>query len=94
MRSAPPAVTPAPEAAPRGNQRRKLTFKEKAELVRLPDQIAAAERERDEIYRELADRDFLRNGEAVARAKARLEALIAETEALTARWLDLESASG
>jgi ATP-binding cassette subfamily F protein uup len=89
-----PVVRRAAGPAPKGDGGRKLSFKEKAELGRLPDQIAAAELERDELYRQLADRTFLRNGEAVARAKARLEALIVETEALTARWLDLESVGG
>ena len=79
------------KAAPKKDKVRKLSVKEKAELGRLPDKIDAAERERDELYQQLADSNFLRNGQAVARAKARLESLIVETDALTARWLELAS---
>ena len=85
------ATVPIAKATPKVVRSRKLSFKEKAELGRLPDKIEAAEQERDELYRKLADANFLRNGDAVARAKARLEALITETDALTARWVELES---
>ena len=68
-----------------------MSLKEKAELERLPEKIEGAERERDDLYAKLADANFLRNGVEVARAKARLEALIGEADALMARWVELEA---
>ena len=83
-----------PKAAPKKERLRKISIKEKAELGRLPEKIEAAERERDELYQKLADANFLRNGQAVAQAKARLEALIGETDALMGRWAELEALAG
>ena len=85
------APVPAVKAAPKKEKVRKISVKETAELGRLPEKIEMAERERDELYQKLADTNFLRNGQAVAKAKARLEALIAETDALMARWAELEA---
>jgi len=86
--AAPAAVS---ETTPKLAKPRKMSLKEKAELERLPEKIEGAERERDELYAKLADANFLRNGQEVARAKARLEALIGEADALMARWVELEA---
>ena len=87
----PVRATAAPSQAKRKTARtRKLTFKENTELADLPAKIETIEREREGLYRSLADRLFLRDGDAVARAKARLEAIGADIETLTARWVELE----
>jgi ATP-binding cassette subfamily F protein uup len=84
---------PAPKAVatPRAAKARKLSFKEADELKKLPARIEAVERERDDLYRQLADTTFLRDGAAVARVKARLEVIGPEIDRLTARWVELES---
>ena len=78
-----------PEPAPR--RKKGLSFKEARELEGLPDRIDRFERERDQLFVSLADRDFLRDGAATAAAKARLATLHAELAALTTRWETLES---
>ncbi|MDF1504226.1 ATP-binding cassette domain-containing protein [Roseisolibacter sp. H3M3-2] len=86
-----PAPAPTAPAAPKGERKRKLSFKETHELAALPDRIDAAERERDALYARLGDPATLRDGAATAEAKARLEALEGELQALTARWEELET---
>ena len=83
-------VAPLP-ATPREAKKRKLSFKERGELESLPDQIDAKEREREQVYLSLADPALLRDGAAVADARARLAALEVEIGALTARWEALET---
>jgi len=85
-RKAPPSAPP-----PRKERGRRLTFKETAELAELPDRIDTLERERDALYASLADVAVLRDGAAVAAAKARLDAVNAEIESLTLRWEALET---
>jgi len=90
----PVPAKPAPSAPPRAqrtDRKRRLTFAESKELAALPDRIDALERERDALYASLADPAFLRDGAAVAEAKARLAALDAEIPALTERWEALET---
>jgi ATP-binding cassette subfamily F protein uup len=89
-RSAPPKPAPAAPTA-RKERPRRLTFRETAELRDLPDRIDALEGERAALYASLADPAVLRDGEAVAAAKARLAAVDLEIEALTARWEELET---
>jgi ATP-binding cassette subfamily F protein uup len=84
----PKAEPPSPARAPK---KRKLTFKETTELAALPTRIDESERERERIYASLADAAFLRDGAAVADAKARLVALETEIEQLIARWEELET---
>ncbi|MBX3148005.1 MAG: ATP-binding cassette domain-containing protein [Gemmatimonadales bacterium] len=88
------AVAPAKPAAakpePMPPRRRKLSFRETRELEGLPDRIDALEQERDELYRSLADAEFLKNGSATAAAKARLTAIDGELAAAVARWEELE----
>jgi ATP-binding cassette subfamily F protein uup len=91
-----PAAAPQgaePARRDRADRRRGLSFKEQRELADLPDRIDAAERDRDALYAALADPALLRDGAAAAEAKARLAALDAEVEALTARWEALEEAA-
>jgi ABC transport system ATP-binding/permease protein len=80
-----------PPAAPREAKKRKLSFKERGELDSLPDRVDAKEREREQVYLSLSDPALLRDGAAVADARARLAALEAEIGALTARWEELET---
>ena len=83
---APPAAPPA-----RGAKKRRLSFKEAGELAALPEQIDARERDREELYRSMGDPALLRDGAAVARARARLAALDAEIASLSERWEALET---
>jgi len=94
---APPAAPPPPKRtapapqAPREPKKRKLSFKERAELDALPAQIDARERERESVYASLADPALLRDGSAVVEAQGRLATLSAEIESLIARWEELET---
>jgi ATP-binding cassette subfamily F protein uup len=93
----PPQRTPSPRPAapsspsPRPARKRKLTFRETAELAELPDRIDALDRERGELYTTLADPAVLRDGAAIAVARARLAALDVEIPELIARWEALET---
>ena len=93
---APPAAPPPKRAAPappppREPKKPKLSFKERAELAALPEQIDAREREREAVYASLADPALLRDGSAVVEANARLAALSSEIDRLIARWEALET---
>jgi ABC transport system ATP-binding/permease protein len=91
----PKRTAPAAPPAPREPKKRKLTFRERAELDALPEQIDARERERETVYASLSDPALLRDGGAVIAAQGRLAELSAELEALIARWEELETiASG
>lgn len=72
-------------------RKRKLTYKETAELASLPDEIDSREQEREQIYASLADPVFLRDGTAVAQAKARLAASDNELTVMMGRWEELET---
>ena len=87
--SAPKAIgTPD---VPRGEKRRKLSWKESQELSTLPDLIDAREVERAALYERLADPAFLRDGPAVIQASADLARLDSEVAALAERWELLET---
>jgi hypothetical protein len=66
-------------------------MKERAELESLPERIDAAERAREAAYAALADPAVLRDSAALSDARARLDAVSAEIESLTARWEALET---
>ncbi len=88
-----PARPPAKKADQSDGAARKkkgLSFKETRELEGLPDRIEAMEKERDEVFRSLADPAVLRDGAAVGAAKARLATIDAGLVAATARWEALE----
>jgi ATP-binding cassette subfamily F protein uup len=93
--AATPAPPPPKRAAPappaREPKKRKLSFRERAELDSLPEQIDAREREREALYASLADPALLRDGSAVVAAQSRLAELSAEIEGLIARWEELET---
>jgi len=103
VRQRPPPPNPAREPstakhvaqpvapAPRPQKRRGLGFKEKQELAELPGRIDATEQERERLYASLSDPVLLRDGAAVARARARLAAIDTELSELTSRWEALET---
>ncbi len=78
-------------AVPSGERKRKLTFRESAELDGLPDRITAAEEERDHCYALLADPAVLREGPRVVALQAKAAALEQELLAMMERWEALES---
>ena len=82
------AAIPAPSPAP---AKKKLSFREQTELAALPGQIDELEAERGALYAQMTDPAFLRDGAAVARARARLDAIDAEVAKFTARWEALET---
>ncbi|MEO5800163.1 MAG: ATP-binding cassette domain-containing protein [Gemmatimonadales bacterium] len=88
----PVLVAPRPAAAPipKSSKKKRLSSKEASELAALPERIDSAERERQQLFDSLSDPVLLRNGGAVATAKARLAALDAEIVTLTQRWEALE----
>lgn len=71
-------------------KKKRLNQKERHELTALPDRIDAAERERQQLFALLADPTMLRDGTAVAAAKASLATIDADIARLTARWEALE----
>ncbi|MES2522391.1 MAG: ATP-binding cassette domain-containing protein [Gemmatimonadota bacterium] len=91
--SAKPAATP-PAAAASAAKKRKLSYKENAELAALPDRIDALEQERSALYESMSDPVFTRDPDALLGAKRRLDALEVEITTLTERWESLETISG
>ena len=84
--------TPAPTIpAARTEKKRKLTFKEATELSALPDSIDAMERDRERLYASLSDPALLRDGSAIAGARARLAAMEREIAVMSGRWEALET---
>ena len=76
---------------PRPARRKKLSFKETTELAELPGRIDAAEQEREAAYGAMSDPAVLRDADAIAEARARLERVEADLEQLLARWEVLET---
>jgi ATP-binding cassette subfamily F protein uup len=71
---------------------RKLTFKETRELEELPGRIETLEREQKHLYETMADESFYRaDGNAAAKAGARLGELEQLLQAAYGRWAELES---
>ncbi len=71
---------------------RKLSFKEKAELGKLPEKIEELETEQRELYEKLADHSFYQSeGAEVARARTRLEELEIALATTYSRWEVLEA---
>ena len=71
---------------------RKLTFKERGELERLPGRIEALEQERNRIYEQMSSPEFYRgDGEKISRTQTRLEELERELGEAYERWEELES---
>ena len=80
-----------PPPAAKADRKRRLSFRESAELAALPDRIDEKEKERERIYSSLADPALLRDGAAAAGAKSRVMALDNEIAVLTERWEALET---
>ena len=78
-------------ATPAAQRTRRLTYKEKAELESLPDDISEHENRRDNFYASLSDPVFLRDGVAVVAAQSELRTIEAELERLLLRWEELET---
>jgi ATP-binding cassette subfamily F protein uup len=91
----PVPVAPAPRrsavTAARPSKPRKLTFKETSELKELPDRIDALEQERERVYLSLSDPVLLRDGAAVADARARLATIERQIAESMQRWEALET---
>lgn len=83
-------VRPAPPA-PAMPRKRKLSFKETAELAQLPDRIDALERERDALHALLAAPTVVRDGAASSAHRARLAVVDADLAVAAARWEELET---
>jgi ATP-binding cassette subfamily F protein uup len=82
--AAQPPVIAAPPPRPAA---RRLSYKEQQELAGLPDRIEALETEQAAVEATLADPSVYRDRRSeVPALKARLEALVAESAALWARW--------
>jgi ATP-binding cassette subfamily F protein uup len=77
----------------RSDRPRKLTYKERNELERLPDRIAALEQEQSEIEQQLADPSLYQDsdGEKVRELSRRLEELEGEIASAYEWWEELES---
>ena len=68
-----------------------LTFKQKAELEKIPERIEALEEEHQALYARLSDPELYRqDGTAVTPIKARYEEIEQELPALYKRWQELE----
>jgi ATP-binding cassette subfamily F protein uup len=80
------------EEKPKKERARKLTFKEKQEVVALPLRIEALETEVTQLHAKMADPDFYRTeGAQVAATTTRLEKIEAELVEAYARWEELET---
>jgi ATP-binding cassette subfamily F protein uup len=78
-------------APPRGERKKRLSFKETAELADLPARIDIGEKARDAAYAALADPAVLRDADAVIAARETLARVEAQLQQLLARWESLET---
>jgi ATP-binding cassette subfamily F protein uup len=84
------ATTAGASAGPR-----KLSYKEQRELDAIEPAILAAEERKTSLEATLADpATYQKDGAAVPRLRAELDAATAEVERLYARWGELEAAKG
>ena len=86
-----PVTTPADTAPIAKAKKRKLSYKEAAELQALPDQLTDAEAEREQCYAQLADPVVLRDGARVVALQGRVAELDQSIERMMARWEELET---
>ena len=91
--SAKPKSAGGGKKKPRTNPKeRRLTFKEKKELDALPERIEELETTKSALVDAMSDPGFFkRDGEAIAKDTARLEALDAELTDAYARWDELDA---
>ena len=86
-----PAKSRPPEGAKPANPRR-LSVPERRELAALPARIETLEREQTQWHERMADPGFYRqDGETIAQARRKSQALDDEIEAAYRRWETLES---
>jgi ATP-binding cassette subfamily F protein uup len=86
--------TAAPAAAPkepRGNQRRKLSYREKTELAELPARIEALEQQQSQLQAKMAAADFYdQDPEVINDAMGALAQLTEDIDRAMERWAELE----
>ena len=87
----PTTAKPAPVTKPAKKPAAKLSFKDADELKKLPDRIAAHEREVESLTAAMAEPGFFDDGDASKVSVDRLAALQSELETMYARWDELES---
>ncbi|MHC4780072.1 MAG: ATP-binding cassette domain-containing protein [Planctomycetota bacterium] len=88
-------VKKAPPPPPKQSGPRKLTYKEKEELKRLPARIEALEERHGEICRAMADPDYFKGRkEEIVSAKAELLAIEKDLAQSFSRWEELEERDG
>jgi ATP-binding cassette subfamily F protein uup len=76
-------------------ERKKLSYKERRELEKLPAQIEALEMEQRVLNERIASPEFYKDGaDAISAALARVEELQREVAAVYARWHELEERAG
>ena len=86
-----PATEPQAKSPKRSPVKHKLSFKEKKELERLPEQIQKLEEEQDGIYALMGEPGFFKGDpKEIARARDRAEAIIDELLKVYQRWEELE----
>ena len=84
--------TSAPKPCKARQRAPRLSYKDRRELESLPNRIEDLERQRDELYRNLADPTFYRNNTSeIATVRDRLSTLETELETAYQRWEELES---
>jgi ATP-binding cassette subfamily F protein uup len=90
--SKPAKTVPKRDKAPATSERpRRMNNKERFELEAMPERIEALEAEQEQLYAQMSDPDFYRrDGDDVARVKARIDAIAQELEAAYKRWEMLE----
>ena len=79
-------------AVPRKERPRKLSFKEKRELEKLPERIDALEQEQVELHQQMANPDSYKEGDGslIGSLKKRLEVIETELEVVYQRWEELD----
>lgn len=80
-------VTQLSQTADKSSERKKLSFKEKAEFEQLEKEMEKLESEKDRLTAKLSDSSL--SGEELMVAGQQLTAVISELERITDRWLEL-----
>ena len=89
--SEPTAAPAAVTKEPRGNQRRKLSYREKTELTELPARIEALEQQQSQLQAQMAAADFYdQDPEVINEAMGTLAQLTEDIDSAMERWAELE----
>ncbi len=92
---APKAVDAKAKKREKPSKERTLTYKEKKELLELPDRLLLLEGEKEDLFKSMSDPLYYKKGkETMAAATARLEALEKEIETTYLRWEVLDGVEG